>query len=65
MSEVVVHGGHPTVDVPDNVYVGDLGRFFDTWTGHDFLDYRFVPAFLFCAHQFGQNVCLVVRRWER
>ncbi|MCI42649.1 hypothetical protein A2U01_0063886, partial [Trifolium medium] len=33
MSEVVVHGGHPTVVVPDNVYVEDLGRFFDTWTG--------------------------------
>ncbi|MCI66688.1 hypothetical protein A2U01_0087946, partial [Trifolium medium] len=29
VSEVVVHGGHPTVSVPDSVYVEDPGGFLD------------------------------------
>ncbi|MCI41407.1 hypothetical protein A2U01_0062640, partial [Trifolium medium] len=57
VSEIVVHGGHPTVVVPDDVYVADLGRFFDTWTRQNFLNYGFIPALLFCARQFGMNVC--------
>ncbi|MCI75878.1 hypothetical protein A2U01_0097147, partial [Trifolium medium] len=47
MGEVVVHRSHPTVDVLDSVYVEHPGRFFDTWAGHDFLDYGYVSAFFF------------------
>ncbi|MCI65039.1 hypothetical protein A2U01_0086297, partial [Trifolium medium] len=31
--EVVVHGGHPTVTVPNSVYVEDPGRLLDAWAG--------------------------------
>ncbi|MCI24575.1 hypothetical protein A2U01_0045760, partial [Trifolium medium] len=60
MGEIVVHGGHPTVGVPNNVYVEDIGGFFDTWSGQDFLDYGFIPAPIFCARQLGQDVCSLV-----
>ncbi|MCI51905.1 hypothetical protein A2U01_0073149, partial [Trifolium medium] len=29
--EIVVHGGHPTVYVPDGVYVEDSGGFLNAW----------------------------------
>ncbi|MCI12487.1 hypothetical protein A2U01_0033592 [Trifolium medium] len=60
MSEVVVHGGHTAVVVPDRIYVEDPGRFLNTWAGQDFLDYGLVPTLLFCARQFGQDVARVL-----